>query len=81
MKSTIRTKTIDNIIIIAENRYEEMYIIESAYIQDILDNWKSLVPSKNTRVFFASWNGRPINPYEYRDFESLIAYLSNLQKR
>ena len=51
--------------------------------QDILDDWKGnckFVPANDARVFFASWNGQPISPYEYKDFESLIQYLTELMK-
>ena len=29
----------------------------------------------DARVFFAAWNGKPINPYAYTDFESLLKLL------
>ena len=35
----------------------------------------NFVPANDARVFFASWNGKPISPYEYTDFESLAWYL------
>ena len=70
-------------VIVTENIDGEMYIIQSKYIQDILDDWKGnceFVPANDARVFFASWNGQPISPYEYKDFESLIQYLIELMK-
>ena len=70
-------------VIVTENIDGEMYIIQSKYIQDILDDWKGnckFVPANDARVFFASWNGQPISPYEYKDFESLIQYLTELMK-
>lgn len=72
----------DNTVIVTENADGEMYMIKSKYIQDILDDWRggcNFVPSNDARVFFASWNGKPISPYEYTDFESLIQYLRYLQ--
>lgn len=71
-------------VIITENVNGDMYVIKSKYIQDILDDWNGncdFVPANDTRVFFASWNGEPISPYEYKDFESLIRYLSDLQMK
>ena len=50
-------------VIVTENIDGEMYIIQSKYIQDILDDWKGnceFVPANDARVFFASWNGQPI---------------------
>ena len=70
-------------VIVTENIDGEMYIIQSKYIQDILDDWKGnceFVPANDARVFFASWNGKPISPYEYTDFESLMQYLLGLIK-
>ena len=70
-------------VIVTENIDGEMYIIQSKYIQDILDDWKGnckFVPANDARVFFATWNGQPISPYEYKDFESLIQYLTELMK-
>lgn len=72
----------DDTVIITENADGEMYMIKSKYIQDILNDWRgdcNFVPSNDARVFFASWNGKPISPYEYTDFESLIQYLRYLQ--
>lgn len=69
-------------VIVTENVGEEMYVIRSRHIQDIFDDWNGdcdYVPQNDARVFFASWNGKPINPYEYTDFESLLTYLMRLQ--
>ena len=68
----------DETVIITENADGKMYLIHSNYIQDILDDWTgdcNFVPANDARVFFASWNGKPISPYEYTDFESLVWYL------
>lgn len=68
----------DETVIVTENAEGEMYLIHSKYIQDILNDWTgdcNFVPANDARVFFASWNGKPISPYEYTDFESLAWYL------
>lgn len=70
-------------VIVTENTDGEMYIIQSKYIQDILDDWNGncdFVPANDARVFFVSWNGEPISPYKYTNFESLMNYLSGLMK-
>ena len=70
-----------NLVIITENADGEMYVIKAKYIQDVIDDWNGdchYIPANDAKVFFASWNGKPINPYDYTDFESLIRYLSNL---
>ena len=72
-----------NTIIVTENVDGEIYLIESKYIQDIVDDWMgdcNFVPSNDAKVFFASWNNEPINPYKYTDFESLIKYLQSLTR-
>lgn len=79
METTINTLIFkDETVIVTENAEGEMYLIHSKYIQDILNDWTgdcNFVPANDARVFFASWNGKPISPYEYTDFESLVWYL------
>ena len=79
METTINTLMFkDETVIITENAEGKKYLIHSKYIQDILDDWTgdcNFVPANDARVFFASWNGKPISPYEYTDFESLAWYL------
>lgn len=79
METTINTLIFkDETVIVTENAEGEMYLIHSKYIQDILNDWTgdcNFVPANDARVFFASWNGKPISPYEYTDFESLAWYL------
>lgn len=76
------TKFFDcSVVIITENADGEMYLIESN-TKDILDDWNGycdFVPSNDARVFFASWYGKPISPYEYTNFESFIHYLEYLE--
>lgn len=72
-----------NTIIVTENVDGGIYLIESKYIQDIVDDWMgdcNFVPSNDAKVFFASWNNEPINPYKYTDFESLVRYLQSLTR-
>lgn len=73
----------DDTIIITENADGELYVIKTKYIMDLVNDWNEkcyVVPANDARVFFASWNGKPINPYEYTDFESLMVYLCELTK-
>lgn len=67
-----------NTVIVTENADGEIYAISAQYIHDILDDWNGccdFVPANDAKVYFAAWNGEPISPYEYHDFESLITYL------
>ena len=79
MKKEINDQFIEgDTIIVTENADGRMYILRAKYIQDILDDWNGdceFVPSNDARVFFAAWNGKPINPYAYTDFESLLELL------
>ena len=79
MKKEINDQFIEgDTIIVPENADGRMYILRAKYIQDILDDWNGdceFVPSNDARVFFAAWNGKPINPYAYTDFESLLELL------
>lgn len=67
-------------IILTENEAGEMYLITAKYLQDIFDDWSlgdrcEFVPANDARVFFAAYNGKPINPYEYTNFETLLMHL------
>lgn len=70
-------------VIITENTDGEIYMITANHIQEILDDWKgecNFVPANDARVFFAAWNGQPLNPYGYSNFESLLRLLQKIQK-
>lgn len=71
-------------VIVTENADGQIYMINTEYIQDVLDDWNgecNFVPANDARVFFAAWNGQPLNPYDYTDFESLLRLLIKIQKR
>lgn len=65
-------------VILTENADGAPYLIRAKYLQDIITDWNgecNFVPANDARVFFAMYNGHPINPYSYTDFESLIDLL------
>lgn len=67
-------------IILTENVDNELYLIQARCFQDIVDDWNGecqFVPANDARVFFASYNGEPVNPYCYTDFESLLEYMAD----
>ena len=78
-KNSIQTTIIgEHTVIVTENVNGEMYLIKARHFQDILDDWEGeceFVPANDAREFFASCNGRPVDPYSYTDFESLLIYL------
>lgn len=84
MNKNIKVNFCENgVTIVTESTDGEIYMITSEYIQDILDDWNgdcNFVPSNDARVFFASWNGSPLNPYDYSDFESLLKLLIEIQR-
>lgn len=70
-------------VILTENADGELYLIRVKYLQDCLIDWKDkckFVPCNDAKVFFASWNGQPINPHHYTDFESLLRLFENMLK-
>lgn len=73
----------DNLVIVTENVDGKIYMIKAKYIMDVLDDWKgdcNIVPENDARVFLVVYNGKPVNPYNYTDFESVIRYLESLIK-
>lgn len=67
--------------IVTEDIEGQIYLIQARDVQDIINDWNLeciYVPQNDARVFFASWNGIPVSPYKYTDFESLLIYLKNL---
>lgn len=66
--------------IVTENANGEIYTISAEYFNDILADWEgecTFVPANDARVFFAAWNGEPLNPHSYHDFESLLLMLKD----
>lgn len=69
------------ICIITENVAGEPYMIETDDYNYIINDWNDeckYVPVNDAKVFFASYDGVPINPYLYKDFESLLAHIRRL---
>jgi len=72
-----------NIVIVTESVDGEIYCIEADEVVDLINDWNDeclVVPANDAKVFFASINGKPINPYLFTDFESLMGYLCDLKK-
>lgn len=66
------------IVILTQNAAGELYIIVSDDYNEIVNDWNGeccYVPENDARVFFASYNGTPINPYLYSDFVSCMQYI------
>lgn len=72
------------VIIVTENNAGEPYVITADNHQDILDDrtgGRKFVPADGARVFFASQGGKPISPYEYHDFSSLLLFFRGTAKQ
>ena len=69
------------IFILTENADGELYSIETDEYNDIVNDWYGdckFIPSNDARVFFATYDGVPVNPYLYNDFISLVDCLREL---
>ena len=70
------------IFILTENANSELYSIEVNDYNEIVNDWYddcNFVPANDAKVYFASYNGKPINPYLYKDFVSLVLCLHFLE--
>ena len=66
------------ICILTENVDGSLYMLEADDCNELVNDWSgdcNYVPANDATVFFASYNGKPINPYAYTDFVSLVRYM------
>ena len=66
--------------ILIENVDGNLYMLEADDYNELVNDWNGdceYVPANDAKVFFASYNGQPINPYMYTDFQSLLRYIRN----
>ena len=69
------------IFILTENSDGELYSIETDEYNDIVNDYYGeckFIPANDAKVYFASYNGVPVNPYLYNDFVSLVECLREL---
>lgn len=67
--------------ILTEDSKGRPYMIKAGCARDILDDWRGdckTVPQNKAKVYFASFDGRQVDRWEYYDFGSLMAYLEGL---
>jgi len=65
--------------ILTENT-DGLYMLEADDYNDLVNDRmgeRKYIPADNAKVFFASYCGRPINPYAYTDFLSCAQYIRN----
>ena len=66
--------------ILTKNANGELYVLETDNYNFIINDYHGdcdYVPANDARVYFASYDGVPINPYFYTDFESVLKYIRN----
>lgn len=66
--------------ILTENADGELYMLEADNYNFIINDYLgdcNYVPANDAKVYFASYDGEPINPYMYTDFLSLMRYISD----
>ena len=64
--------------ILTENADGNLYMLEANDYNELVNDWsgdRNYVPAHDAKVYFASYNGKPINPYAYTDFESLVRHM------
>ena len=74
----------NQLVIVTENVDGKIYAIKANSIEELLNDWNNncdFVPENDARVFFIIYNGEPINPYSYSNFESAINYLEWLMRK
>lgn len=67
--------------ILTENGSGEMYVLEADSLEELLNDWNGecvYVPSNDEIVYFAVYDGQPINPNLYTNFESLLNVLQTM---
>lgn len=72
--------TIDKkVVILTDNEDGMLYTIEADSVDEVLNDWYgecNFVPECDALVYFASLNGVVLRQHDYRDFESLMHFLS-----
>ena len=66
---------------LTENVDGDLYSIETDEYNDIVNDYYGeckFIPANDAKVYFASYNGVPVNPYLYNDFVSLVECLREL---
>ena len=64
--------------ILTQNADGELYLLEADNYNFIVNDYHGdceYVPANDAKVYFASYDGEPINPYMYTDFLSLMQYI------
>ena len=67
------------ILILTENADGDLFTLEADDYNELVNLWRSdfcWAPKGSSKVYFASYCGRPISPYAYNDFLSLMQYIS-----
>lgn len=74
----IEKKKLDNIFIVTEHEEDRKPVFISCTMSELVNDWNDrceFIPCNDAKVYFASVDGVPVNPYLYADFESLFQLL------
>lgn len=77
----MKTKFIKEKICIITEVDGKLYCIKANDYNGIVNIYngdRKNIPNDNARVYFASYNGIPLNPYMYTDFISCMQYIRKL---
>ncbi len=64
--------------IITEDAYGNLYMLEADNYNELVNDRNGdhcFIPEDDAKVYFASYDGNPINPYAYKDFLSLAKHI------
>lgn len=73
-----RTPLTAKICILTETQAGEKYLLKANSFNEVANDWhgtRDFVPEADAKVYFATLEGEPINPYAYKDFSTLMSYI------
>lgn len=73
-----RTPLKAKINILTEDTAGNLYLLEANDFNEIVNDWngdRCFVPEADAKVYFATCDGKPVSPYVYKDFMSLMGYI------
>lgn len=77
MKKNKCTFVNSEVHIVTHNVDDEIYTIECS-AKELLNDYYgdcNLVPENDASVYFFAYEGKPVSPYDYTNFESVVRYV------
>ena len=66
------------ICIVTKNADGNLYVLKADDYNELINDWygeRNYVPSNDAPVYFTCLDGKPISPFNYFDFKSLLKYV------